>query len=280
MEKIAVLIPCYNEELTIEKVVKDFRRELPEAEIYVYDNLTSEQINEHFLYWSLLYQKGIVHQITFNTKESTFNAFSKATSSNCFGFNHEQDPNKDNVDFLVFLDNDIIIAQQGWDKIIKNAWADIKKYNMTNIKIIGQLPGGIKSKKEISEKIGGFRAKSGLFGGSGFWTVKNNFFRDIGYLNVKDLVGHNKKHDQLYWGKLGSVTNGHDYILGLDVKLVIHTGSMAGSVCNTLTRNKGLKQRNVEELIKFEEAEKAIDSLSFDDFFKIIVNNKEMIDNW
>ena len=38
MEKIAVLIPCYNEELTIEKVVKDFKRELPEADIYVYDN--------------------------------------------------------------------------------------------------------------------------------------------------------------------------------------------------------------------------------------------------
>ncbi len=38
MEKIAVLIPCYNEELTIEKVIKDFKSELPEAEIYVYNN--------------------------------------------------------------------------------------------------------------------------------------------------------------------------------------------------------------------------------------------------
>lgn len=36
--KIAVLIPCYNEALTIGKVVNDFRRELPEADIYVYDN--------------------------------------------------------------------------------------------------------------------------------------------------------------------------------------------------------------------------------------------------
>ena len=38
MEKIAILIPCYNEEITIEKVVSDFKRELPEASIYVYDN--------------------------------------------------------------------------------------------------------------------------------------------------------------------------------------------------------------------------------------------------
>ena len=36
--KIAVLIPCYNEAPTIGKVVDDFRRELPEADIYVYDN--------------------------------------------------------------------------------------------------------------------------------------------------------------------------------------------------------------------------------------------------
>ncbi len=40
--KIAVLIPCYNESKTIEKVVKDFKRELPEAEIYVYDNNSTD----------------------------------------------------------------------------------------------------------------------------------------------------------------------------------------------------------------------------------------------
>ena len=38
MDTIAVLIPCYNEAVTIEKVVTDFRKSLPEAVIYVYDN--------------------------------------------------------------------------------------------------------------------------------------------------------------------------------------------------------------------------------------------------
>lgn len=38
MDKIAVLIPCYNEAKTIQKVVKDWKKELPEATIYVYDN--------------------------------------------------------------------------------------------------------------------------------------------------------------------------------------------------------------------------------------------------
>lgn len=46
MEKIAVLIPCYNEELTIEKVVNDFKNELPEADIYVYDNNSKDNTYE------------------------------------------------------------------------------------------------------------------------------------------------------------------------------------------------------------------------------------------
>ena len=46
MEKIAVLIPCYNEELTVEKVIKDFRKELPEADIYVYDNNSKDKTAE------------------------------------------------------------------------------------------------------------------------------------------------------------------------------------------------------------------------------------------
>lgn len=43
MDKIAVLIPCYNEERTIEKVVTDWKKELPEATIYVYDNNSKDQ---------------------------------------------------------------------------------------------------------------------------------------------------------------------------------------------------------------------------------------------
>lgn len=46
MEKIAVLIPCYNEELTIEKVIKDFKRELPDADIYVYNNNSKDRTKE------------------------------------------------------------------------------------------------------------------------------------------------------------------------------------------------------------------------------------------
>lgn len=46
MDKIAVLIPCYNESKTIEKVVKDYRKALPGATIYVYDNNSTDHTDE------------------------------------------------------------------------------------------------------------------------------------------------------------------------------------------------------------------------------------------
>ncbi len=46
MDKIAVLIPCYNEAKTIAKVVTDFKAALPEAVIYVYDNNSTDHTDE------------------------------------------------------------------------------------------------------------------------------------------------------------------------------------------------------------------------------------------
>lgn len=46
MDKIAVLIPCYNEEKTIAKVIKDTKAALPEAVVYVYDNNSTDQTAE------------------------------------------------------------------------------------------------------------------------------------------------------------------------------------------------------------------------------------------
>ena len=46
MDKIAVLIPCYNESLTIKKVIEDWKSALPEAKIYVYDNNSTDKTAE------------------------------------------------------------------------------------------------------------------------------------------------------------------------------------------------------------------------------------------
>ncbi len=45
-KKIAILIPCYNESKTIEKVVKDYKKALPDSDIYVYDNNSKDHTDE------------------------------------------------------------------------------------------------------------------------------------------------------------------------------------------------------------------------------------------
>lgn len=44
--KIAVLIPCYNEETSIEKVINDLKKKLPQADIYIYDNNSKDKTVE------------------------------------------------------------------------------------------------------------------------------------------------------------------------------------------------------------------------------------------
>src|SRR5213076_3220361 len=44
--EVAVLVPCFNEEAAIEKVVKDFQSALPEAIVYVYDNNSTDRTSE------------------------------------------------------------------------------------------------------------------------------------------------------------------------------------------------------------------------------------------
>ena len=46
MDKIAILIPCYNEAKTVQKVVQDWKNALPEATIYVYDNNSTDGTDE------------------------------------------------------------------------------------------------------------------------------------------------------------------------------------------------------------------------------------------
>ena len=46
MDTIAVLIPCYNEEKTVQKVVSDFRAVLPQATVYVYDNNSTDHTSQ------------------------------------------------------------------------------------------------------------------------------------------------------------------------------------------------------------------------------------------
>jgi hypothetical protein len=248
-------------------------------QLYIYDNQTNYKINEHFEYFCNLYKRGLIAQVTFNTDVSTFNAFSKAASSNSFGLQHENDPKKDSYDFLVMLDNDVIVTPE-WDKYVKIAWDYIKVKKLDHIKVVGQLPGGIKSKVEKHQVTKHLNGAAGVLGGSGLWCVNSDFYRTVGFLDLKLLVGHSKKHDQNYWSRLAKSSFAKPYILGLNKKLGIHCGKMAGSVCNRLTASKNKNEKEKLDLIKFEKAEEIIDKLKFDEFFKSIYNDKALIGDW
>ena len=247
-----------------------------EHKIYVYDNSTNYLLKEHFDYFYKLYEEKQISQITFTSEDSTFNAFSKASTCNFFGKQHEEDPKKDKYDFLLILDNDIIVTKS-YDSILLKAWSYVTKNKLNNVKIIGQLPGGIKNKIE-KHKIGDINGRVGKLGGSGLWSIRSNFFQDVGFLNLKQLIGHNKKHDQLYWRILDKKTKNKPYILGLDHKLGIHCGKYAGSICNKLTKIENQKERN--KAIQFRKAEEGLSKIEFQDFYNEIFNNKKLMNDW
>lgn len=276
---IKIYISCRNRLGIFKKCIEALERHssLPH-QIYIFDNLTNYKIREHFEYAYNLYKNNLVSQYTFNTVDSTFNAFSKAIAINQFGQNHIQDPKWDKYDFLTILDSDIIVTPN-WDKIVLNTWNDLKKLKLDKqIKIISQLPGGITNKKPLKDKVAGFDAKIGIRGGSGMWNVKPSFFQEVGFLDVKKLVGQNKKHDQLTWVLLEKINKGLPYILGLNHRLCIHCGKLAGSTCNVLTKYKN--DRNKLDKIKFEEAEEKIDKLNFNQFMELIKNDKSLMNDW
>jgi len=246
-------------------------------QLYLYNNSTSHLIKEHFEYAYNLYRQGLVTQVTFNTDASTYKAFSKASALNAFGLAHEQDPNKDKFYYLVFLDNDVIVTPN-WDSTLYEAWKFVNEKKLSHIKVVGQLPGGIKSRTPLKTTVAGCNMATGKLGGSGLWTVRSNFFRDVGFLEIKNLIGHNKRHDQMYWSIMNSKNHGKDYILGVRKKIGYHCGSYAGSVCNVLTKSG--KNIDKNEAIKFESQEKLIESMTFEEFYERISEDPKLQRGW
>jgi hypothetical protein len=249
-------------------------------QIHVYDNLSNYRTKNHFEYAYNLYNHGLIASYNFNTVHSTFNAFSKAVSSNQFGLSHKLDPKRNNYDFLLIIDNDIIVLP-GWDEKIMNAWNYVKNKNMNNVKIIGQLPGGIKSREVLKDTINGsIKMSIGKLGGSGFWCVRPDFFEDVGFLDINKLIGKNKQHDIQYWQLLNKSSNSKPYIIGLHSDLCIHCGKHCGSICNVLSKNINKNKEEKEELIKFQEADDRIEKMDFKTFMNMILKDKSLKNEW
>ena len=281
VQMIKIFLSVRNRLAITKKCIEALERhtELP-YHLYVYNNQTSYKVKEHWEYFRKLYQEGRASQVTFNTNESTYNAFSKASTWNMFGMQHEMDPRSGKFDFLLCIDNDVLVLPK-WDLRLKATWDYINKNNLKNIKIVGSLPGGIKHRVEtihiVKDKLWG---RLGQLGGSGFWSVRPNYFSDVGFLPIKSLVGHAKKHDQLTWRLCQRVTKGKPYILGMKPKLAIHVGRRCGSTCNRLTRSMNLPEPKKLEGIKFEEQENRIDSISFDEFYQSCINDDRIVREW
>ena len=99
-KEIAVLIPCYNESKTIAKVIKDYKKALPEAKIYVYDNNSTDGTKE----W-LKDQKDL--KIIYN-KENV--GFPKGCNQGISITNKKND--------ILLLNNDTIVTEN-WLKNLK-----------------------------------------------------------------------------------------------------------------------------------------------------------------
>ncbi len=275
---IKIFMSVRNRLAITQKVIESIKRHtVGKYQLYVYNNHSTYLIDEHFQYFCDLYKKKEITQVSFTTDTSTFNAFSKASTCNFFGLQHQMDPNKDTYDFLLMMDNDILLLP-AWDKRLRIAWDFINKKGskLNHIKLVGQLPGGIKQRSKEVIQIPGLKlARAGMLGGSGLWSVRPNFFEDVGFLHLPRLVGHAKMHDQMYWRKLAKASGGKPYIMGIKPKLGYHCGAVAGSVCNRLERNRGKPQKHREAIIKFEDSEVNIGKLKFDAFYKMITLSED-----
>jgi len=240
-------------------------------QIHLYDNLTSHHLKDHVDYYLKMFRYDIITKFVMNSAASTFDCFSKVCAFNEFGRDHEQDPDKYNIDLLVLLDNDMIVTP-GWDAAAVSVIKELDKHK--NIHIVTQCPGGVSDRKETI-KVGNFDCDVGVHGGSGLWILKPTFFRDIGFLDCSLVQGINKKHDQNYWRQIEKVTHGKKYSLAIHHIMALHTGSIySGSVCNVLTKDK-LDLKN----IRFEEENKKIKDMTFYDFYNEIKDNPRC-QNW
>lgn len=232
--------------------------------IYVFDSLTNYRLSDHVNYFESLFEKKEIDFFSFANKKSTFNAFSKASCLNFFGHLHLDDPNKNNTNMIVLLDNDMIV-RENWDLIALDAWKEIRRLQLNHVHIVTQYPGGTSIIRKITLNTpSASQAFLGIRSGSGFWCLKPDFFEKVGFLNLSNLVGLNKKHDQLYWKKLNQISKGRPYVAALLAPMSFHCGKLAGSICNSLTRTKDPNNTI------FKESDEMIESLTFDEFYSKI----------
>lgn len=159
MSKIAVLIPCYNESATIEKVVKDYRDALPEAEIYVYDNNSTDGTDE------IARSAGAIVRYEYRQgKGNVIRSMFREVEADCYLMidgddTYPAENAKDMVDLVLNKGVDMVIG----DRLSSTYFIENKRpfHNMGNRIVRGLI--NILFQSNVRDIMTGYRAFSRLF---------------------------------------------------------------------------------------------------------------------
>lgn len=150
--KTAVLIPCYNESQTIEKVIREFREALPEADIYVYDNNSTDGTGE------LARKAGaIVRQEYLQGKGNVIRSMFRDIDADCYLMIDGDDTYP--AELVLNGKADMVIG----DRLSSTYFTENKRpfHNFGNRIVRGLINGLFKS--DIHDIMTGYRAFSPLF---------------------------------------------------------------------------------------------------------------------
>lgn len=157
--KVAVLIPCYNESKTIAKVVREFRAQLPQADIYVYDNNSTDGTDE------LARQAGAIVRYEYRQgKGNVIRSMFREIDADCYlmidGDDTYPAPNApEMVEWVVKRQVDMVVG----DRLSASYYTENKRpfHNLGN-RLVKRLVNSI-FKGDISDIMTGYRAFSYQF---------------------------------------------------------------------------------------------------------------------
>ena len=158
-KKIAVLVPCYNESQTIAKVITDFKRVLPEADIYVYDNNskdgTDEIARKNGAIVRYEYQQGKGNVVRSMFRDIDADCYILVDGDDTYPAEHAVEM----VEWVLEKDVDMVIG----DRLSTTYFKENKrKFHGFGNKIVRGLINGI-FKGHVKDIMTGYRAFSPLF---------------------------------------------------------------------------------------------------------------------
>lgn len=156
MDKIAVLVPCYNESKTIKKVIEDFKKELPDAVIYVYDNNSTDGTDE------IAREAGaVVRYEKMQGKGNVIRRMFREIDAKCYIMADGDDTYpaeyaKEMCDYVLNDNVDLVVG----DRLSSTYFTENKRafHNFGNVLVRGLINSLYNNKTKIRDVMTGYRA--------------------------------------------------------------------------------------------------------------------------